>query len=302
MGPALTYIITFDRYPELVVPGKRLGRHRITDSRSTQYRFTSPRTVIGDVNWTRHTPILDQGDVGSCTGNAMTGALATGPVYDGLPAGHPPLDETEAVKLYSQAETIDGDGPYPPNDNGSSGNSVCKAAANSGLISGWTHALTADDVLQALMGGPVILGIDWYSSFDTPAADGTIVIAPGAVVRGGHEILARRVDTAGEMVGCDNSWGQSWGAAGSMQMPYTVLEQLLTAGGDAQVPVPATQPAPVPVPPGPQPAPPPVPVADAADRVLWDATWEWTREHHTGGNRRAAQQLIAWSEAKGLLP
>lgn len=254
----------YRRYiPEQKVPGKPLGRHVHQDSRSLAYPYLGAQVretvTLKTVLWKRDIPILDQGDVGSCTGNAETGALGSDPLNATLPAGHPALNEAEALKLYSAAEDIDGDGPYPPQDNGSTGLSVCKAAKNAGLISGYTHATTLDETLQALMAGPVIIGVNWYDSFDQPASDGTIAISRGAQVRGGHEFVVRGVDVDTKMLHADNSWGTSWGVNGSMQLSYATYQRLLSEQGDCTVSSPlSAPPTPVPVP-TPTPAPTPVP-------------------------------------------
>jgi hypothetical protein len=248
--------MTIQHIEEIVVPGKRLGRHVDTRLRQLARPYAGPRRAVASVTWARNMPILDQGDVGSCTGNAMTGALGTGPLFAALPAGVT-LDENEALKLYSEAEVIDGDGPYPPNDNGSTGPSVAKAAEDDGLISGFAHYADLDSTLQALMDGPVILGVSWYSSFDTPAADGTVSIAAGAYVRGGHEVVARIVDAAAQAIGLDNSWGTSYGADGSFRMSFATLGRLLAENGDCTAPQPLNSPAPVPPAPVPSPAPAP---------------------------------------------
>ena len=236
-----TWTVTHGRIPEVVVPGHRLGRNIRHDSRSLNYRHQRTATALVTVTHERRIPILNQGGAGACTGNAETGALGTEPLYSALPRPHPHLSEGFALGLYSAAETLDGDGPYPPNDNGSSGLSVCQAARNAGLIAGYTHCLGVPDVLDALQTGPVILGIDWYTSFDTPGPiTGIIAITPGATVRGGHEILARGIDITAQTILCDNSWGTSWGLNGSMTMTWDTLAELLAAQGDATVNVPLT--------------------------------------------------------------
>lgn len=219
--------------PETIVPGKRLGRHIDHAARRSARAFEGPKANVVSVTWPREIPILNQGNVGSCTGNAATGAVGTLPVYSGLPVSHPALNEAEAVRLYSAAETIDGDGPYPPNDNGSTGPSVAQATQNAGLILSYNHYIDLDSTLQALMRGPVIIGISWYTSFDTPSTAGLIEITPGATVRGGHEVVVRIVNTESNLLGFDNSWGlNNWTPDGSGFMSIETFTTLLDQGGD----------------------------------------------------------------------
>lgn len=238
------------RIKEHPLPGKPLGRHVHHDSRSLLYPWRESGQPLKDTLLTRHVGILDQGSVGSCTGNAETGALGTDPLYAALPAAtQAELNEALALALYSAAENIDGDGPYPPNDNGSTGLSVCKAAKNAGLISGYVHCLSLASVLDAISSGsPVIIGSNWYDSMDTPGSSGLVTISPGAQVRGGHEYLARGIDTTRKLVFLDNSWGTGFGVKGSFSYSWDTLQRLLSEQGDGAVSVPLSQPAPTPQP------------------------------------------------------
>ena len=124
--------------------------------------------------------VLDQGALGSCTGNATVDALGCSPYYETLTMGQQQgsLNEALAVKIYSLATTLDNyPGSYPPEDTGSDGLSAAKAAQQSGYISGYTHALSLNDALSALVLGPVIVGIDWYEGFDNPDTTGLIEIS-----------------------------------------------------------------------------------------------------------------------------
>jgi hypothetical protein len=253
---------------ENIVPGKRLGRRVRHDSRSLSYRYQDTGVTLTSQLWPRRIPILDQGNVGSCTGNAEIGELGTDPLYATLTAGRQAqLNEAGALALYSAAEVIDGDGPYPPNDNGSSGLSVCQAAKNAGWISGYVHCLNLTDVLAALETGPVIIGANWYSSMDSPDSNGQVTI--GGYVRGGHEYLCRGKDVTKQLVYCDNSWGTSYGAKGSFSYTWAVLTRLLAEQGDATVSVPVTAPVPVPVPV------PPGPDTNPDDKKLAAAARTW---------------------------
>lgn len=277
-----------------------LGRHVYHDSRNLYYRHQRTAPVIVTRLHTRQIPILDQGDVGSCTGNGEVGVLGTEPNWGDLPSGHATLDEALALKVYSGAETIDGDGPYPPNDNGSSGPSAAKSAMKLGLISGYTHCLSLADVLDALQTRAVSIGINWYDSFD-PYTTGLMTISNGAEVRGGHEPMLRGVDAEAKTVFGDNSWGLSWGMQGSFEMSWDTLTRLLAEDGDGTVSVPLSQPAPTPTPPpAPVPTPVPGPTPNADDALLWAHTAVWAGERHVAGNKAAATAVTTWATAKGF--
>jgi hypothetical protein len=268
-----------------------LGRNVYHDSRNRAYPWKAAAPVLTSQLWPRHIPILDQGNVGSCTGNAQVGVLGTGLVFTTLPAGHPALDETFALHIYSGAETIDGDGPYPPNDNGSSGPSAAQVAKNLGLISGYQHCFSLSDVLDALEYGPLDIGSNWYDSMDSPDSSGLVAISPGASVRGGHEYLCRGKDMDAKVVHLDNSWGTGFGVGGSFMYSFATLERLLAEQGDATVSLPLSVPAPDPV---------PVPVHDPLDVTFAGVLHPWVLTHHVGGNGKAATAAQAWMNAKGL--
>jgi papain like protease len=218
----------------------RLGRHIEHDVRSLEHIVDAGlalTTTIRPVRWERFSPILDQGDVGSCTGNAMTGWLGCAPHCVSAVAAAQ-YDEPYALRVYELATQLDAfPGTYPPDDTGSSGLAVAKAAQQLHQISAYHWARTTAGLLRALMHQPVIVGITWYSSFDTPAANGTVTIAPDAYVRGGHEVLVRGYDTTRDALLCDNSWGPGFGLDGSFWLPIAVWNKLRTQGADVIVPV-----------------------------------------------------------------
>jgi hypothetical protein len=246
-----SYTITRRRIPETPVPGKPLGRHVHHDSRSLQPRYLVPAGTkpTVKVSWPRSTPILNQGRVGSCTGNATVGVLGTTPFYGSLAADLAAglkLDEAEALVVYSDAEKIDGGVGYPPEDDGSSGLSAAKAAAGLGLIAGYLHITSVAAAWTAIASGPFIVGTDWWTGMDTPDASG-LVHATGTV-RGAHEYEAFEYDPATDLWGFHNSWGGSYGVAGSFWYSTADLTKLLAAQGDATVFTPLSAPAPTPTP------------------------------------------------------
>ena len=287
---ALTLVRTV-HLPELEVEGKRLGRHIRHDLRSALY-YRHQRTAGGlvSVDHPRNFSVLDQGDLGSCVGNGSTGQIGTSPDYDGLPPGHPALDEDLAVKIYSAATKLDPyRGAYPPTDTGSDGLSGAKATQAMGLISGYTHCLDVDDMTDALQAKAVMVGVSWFDSFDNPAKDGTVSIAKGAQVRGGHEFLVYGVDVDGGYYHARNSWGPDWAVGGEFRFTIETMESLFSEGGDCTVFTPNDAPAPTPTPP-----------ADL-DEALWQVAGPWAAERRTRPDLVILKDALeTWATGKGF--
>ena len=219
----------------------RLKRHIYHDSKSWDYKFDTTGLTITSVVHQRIIPVLDQGDVGSCTGNAGIGCLGTQPYYSSIPRSNVyTLDEAGALELYSAAEIIDGSGPYPPNDNGSYGLSIAKALQNAGLISSYQHTFTLDDALKALTIYPIMVGMNWYSSMFHPLPDGRVL--PTGAIMGGHEVEASEIDAVNQRVWFWNSWGPNWGVKGRFYLTFRDLGKLLAQQGDVIVLIPSNTP------------------------------------------------------------
>lgn len=231
--------ITSKIIPEEKVEGKRLGRHIEHDPRSRKYAYqVAAEGTLQAVEHKRHGTILDQGQIGSCTGNAVAGAHNTEPIFT---TGDIALKEPGALELYEIATIIDGfPGAYPPKDTGSSGLAAAKAARQLGMISSFQHAFNLDAALAALQVGPVITGVNWYEGFDNPDGDGFVSIQ--GQVRGGHELVARgyvvgpNLDMS--LIKLDNSWGTGWGLNGHFYWTVATWRQLLAEGGDATILIP----------------------------------------------------------------
>lgn len=229
----MTEHVRHTKLPEIKVEGKRLGRHIWHDERSRDYQAERATKIVSVEHATVGLP-LDQGSIGSCTANALAGDVNTQPNYK---AGAPVRNETDAVTLYGR-ETADEGQPYPPNDPGGSGLAVCKAAVElGGWISSYKHAFGVQHALEALVNGPVITGVNWYDSFDTPDANGLVEIKKGAQVRGGHEFVVVQIIAEHELVGADNSWGLGYGIGGRFYFSFQTWDQLLQEQGDVTVPV-----------------------------------------------------------------
>jgi hypothetical protein len=114
------------------------------------------------------------------------------------------------------------------------------AACEKGYFSGFAMTAGLTELLQALQTRPVILGLDWYSTFDETEADGRIRLTSSCQLRGGHEIEADEIDLDARRVWFRNSWGL-WGVErrgrhGYGYLTFVDLALLLESGGDACAP------------------------------------------------------------------
>lgn len=205
-----------------------LGRRAEHDPRSASFAATATLPVTSKV-WRRYGLVLDQGRLGSCTGNAAAHALNHAPLHVTGTTYHEP----DAIRFYSEATLRDewGDNTYPPTDEGSSGLGVSKAVLSEGLITGYQHAFDLDHALSALMAGPLIVGTDWYDDMFNPDAAG--VVHPTGGVVGGHEYCLDGVAVASRMLRFQNSWSSLWGVGGRFYLSFADFSTLLAASGDA---------------------------------------------------------------------
>lgn len=230
----------------------RLGRHVLHDSRSLNYQVEAVRRVedLESIIHVQHIPTQNQGDIGSCTGNAAVNNLAMGDFYtDEIRALFNGVTEAEryALDLYSEATGIDPfAGTYPPQDTGSNGLSVAKVLHKRGLISGYLHATSLEAVLTALAKQPINIGTVWTSEMFRPHRDGQILT--GGSVAGGHQYALVGLDIEQRRVWLENSWGDPWGRSGRAYLKWERLEWLLSQRGDCVVYVPKSDPAPEPQP------------------------------------------------------
>jgi hypothetical protein len=225
-----------ERIEEHHVEGKRLGRHIEHDPKSKEYPYDVERAVpLKSVIHRRYGGPFDQGQLGSCTGNAIAGSCNTIPLHR---RGEKLLVEQDAIDIYSKATVIDGfPGEYPPDDTGSSGTAVAKVAKSLGLIGSYHWAFRVETALQALMHQDFIIGINWYEGFDNPDEHGRVQIA--GQIRGGHEVQIRglqlHTDPATSLLIAENSWGTSYGLNGIFLFTVDTLQRLMDQQGDMTI-------------------------------------------------------------------
>lgn len=223
----------------------KLGRIVNHDPRSKMFAFNTADIKITNITHQRMIPVLDQGQIGACTGNAGIGSINTEPCgVSSFPVFS--ADEAGALKLYSEAEKLDGGAGYPPEDQGSSGLSIAKVLLKAGVISAYQHTFTLNDALKALMQYPIITGTNWHEDMFTPDADGRV--HPTGAIEGGHEYEAFKVDADLGHIWFYNSWGTDWGVNGTFYMTWEDYANLLKENGDVTVLIPPISKPPAPAP------------------------------------------------------
>lgn len=280
----------------------RLGRHVHHDDRSWDYKLDTSGVDVADMevkDWQRFSPILDQGQIGSCTGNAGIGALGTDPLYGPVLQFVPGLnfDEGDALNLYHDATVADPyPGTYPPDDTGSDGLTIGKVLKSRKWISEYRHTFSLIEAVKGLQLGPAITGIPWTASMFEPDTDGFLNVDFSSGVVGGHELVVDAVlpvySDAGELdyrksyIRLSNSWGIGWGRNGRAYLTLADWGALLDRQGDVTFFIAPTTVAPEPVDP---------------DAALVAATRAWRKRKVPAVGAKAAQRALRdWVKAKGL--
>lgn len=274
-------------YTSFVPEGGReygLGRHIHHDPMSRQFAFEARAATLAAIRHFRQVEIFDQGNLGSCVGNAALGILGTEPYFSAIKTagmmlgdgvriddgkGHQdlsiPFTEDGAVWLYSDITQHDPfPGYYKPGDKdsqdtGSDGLSAAKVLKALGVVPAYKHTFSLNTALAALQEYPLMVGTNWTADMFKPDQFG--IIQPFGQVVGGHEWIvdqylpagapfrSRSGTTQAPMIGGTTSWGTSFGDGGRFYMSTAAFGTLLKQSGDVIVLTPpAILPAPVPAP------------------------------------------------------
>ena len=224
------------------------------DQDSRDFQLVVPRLLAAnlppsvDLRGPFMPPIYDQGQIGSCTGQAVAAAFA----YDHAKQGGKPFSPSR-LWIYFQERLMEG---RPINqDSGAMIRTgvkvvnqlgvpserlwpyeVSRWARKPGLLAGLsaarhkavTYAAVAHSVealKAALAGGlPVIVGISVYESLESDAVDrtGDVPLPNRKAERllGGHAILLIGYDDTRQLFRFRNSWSSRWGDGGTGTLPY----------------------------------------------------------------------------------
>lgn len=219
------------------------------------FLYAAPHTVLASlppsVDLTGQCPpVYDQGQLGSCTGNAIAGALEFDAGKQGIAGYTTPsrlfiyynertMEHTVASD--SGAQIRDGvksvgtlgacpetEWPYVIGEFAAQPPAQCYTDAKLHRAIAYQRVARILTQMQGCLaaGYPFVLGITVYESFESPQVAQTGVVpmpGPSEQVLGGHAVLAVGYDNAAQTFRVRNSWGAGWGQAGYFTLPYQYL-------------------------------------------------------------------------------
>ena len=234
---------------------QRYGWKRDSLDRRDQYLATAaPRVVLPTAFDLRSTgflpPVYDQGQLGSCTANAIAAAVD----FERKKQGEAFLTPSRLFIYYNE-RVIEGD---PLQDNGAEIRDGIKSVASQGVCSEaeWPYvesqfavrptvqmyadatkfttlqysAVTQDPYFIkhciSMLGRPVVFGFSVFDEFesDDVAASGVVPMpADASAPIGGHAVQAVGYSDPVQRFLCRNSWGASWGLGGYFWLPYAYM-------------------------------------------------------------------------------
>ena len=197
-------------------------------------------------------PVYDQGQLGSCTANAIAGAveydLKRQKATDFIPSrlfiyyneriiendtqldnGAQIRDGIKTVnKLGVVPETM---WPYSDKNPGTFQRKptvACYTEALKHQVTTYMAVTQSEAAIKTCLaeGFPVVFGFSVFDAFESDAVAKTGILnlpAPGEQNLGGHAVLCVGYDDASKRFLVRNSWGAAWGQSGYFSMPYAYL-------------------------------------------------------------------------------
>jgi hypothetical protein len=194
-------------------------------------------------------PIEDQGQLGSCTGNAIAGAIElldkrAGKnldvsrlyiyYYERLLEGTINYDSGAYIRdgmraVYNYGAPLESLWPYDITKFKMAPNSSATTDGAKRKVTLYQAIANHQGCLDALASGyPVVIGFNVYTSFESATVARTGVMPYPKTSRerllGGHAVLLVGYDKTRQVYIVRNSWGTSWGDRGYFYMPFQVIQ------------------------------------------------------------------------------
>jgi C1A family cysteine protease len=193
-------------------------------------------------------PVEDQGQLGSCTANALVGNLE----FLEKKAGHT-VNDLSRLFIYYNERAMEGtinedagaairDGvkslvklgvcnekkwPYKIAKFQQKPSATCYKQATSHRVNSYHRILSLQEMRQCLAEGyPFVFGFTVYTAFESAsvAKSGRLNLPkPSEKVLGGHAVCAVGYDDSTKRVFVRNSWGADWGKGGYFTIPYAYI-------------------------------------------------------------------------------
>jgi C1A family cysteine protease len=233
------------------------------DKRDVKFKYKVMRLPAAVDLRPKCPPVVNQGDLGSCTANALAGGLgflelqeiAEGEKNDIEEFTTPGFTPFSRLFIYWNERVIEGD---TSEDNGAQLRDGIKSLATTGACSEVTwpynvkyafkvptpasfteaskHKITSYQSLNGTsltdlksclaQGYPFAFGFTVYASFEseTVATNGIMPMpSPAEECLGGHAVLCVGYDDTKKTFTVRNSWGSDWGDEGYFYMPYDYM-------------------------------------------------------------------------------
>jgi C1A family cysteine protease len=222
--------------------------------------FAAPPAVLGKlpaaVDLESHCPaVYDQGQLGSCTGNAIAAAIQ----FDRIKQKQPSAGTLVPSRLfiYYNERVIEGsvgqdsgaqirDGvksvaklgvcfesgtsawPYDIREFTERPAAACYKVAEKHQILQYSRLVPIESQLKGCLaaGYPFVFGFTVYESFETPEVASTGIVPMPSLqehVLGGHAVCCVGYDDKTQTFKVRNSWGPKWGKGGYCRVPYGYL-------------------------------------------------------------------------------
>ncbi len=195
-------------------------------------------------------PVYDQGQLGSCTANAIAGAIEFDQMKERLPQIFVPsrlfiyynerilegsVSSDAGAMLRDGIKTVAKQGvcpeplwPYLPAKFKQKPPQTCYTAAARHTAVSYQRLVQSLTQMKGCLasGYPFVFGFTVYESFETTAVARTgkaPMPASDEKVLGGHAVVAVGYHDADRTFLCRNSWGTTWGIKGYFTIPYAYL-------------------------------------------------------------------------------